>query len=132
MAGAAACGPGATAPPWCSPARRCCRRSGAAAHAADQRWSSARCHLGLERQPLLSDCPALWALGNTPFEREAAYRQLLDEGLPTDQARALGQASRQGWAVGDADFLAELARHTDRPLAPRPRGRPRRRPAAKA
>ena len=101
-------------------------RNGHAQQPAEQRWCSARAHLGLERQPLLSDCPAWWALGNTPFEREAAYRHLLEEGLSVERAKALGQASRKGWALGDAAFLAEMARLTPRPLGPRPRGRPRR------
>jgi putative transposase len=70
--------------------------------------------------------PELWALGNTPFEREAAYRRLLQSGVSTDRANQLRQAARGGWAVGDAAFAAQVAQATDRPSTPRPRGRPAR------
>ncbi len=89
-------------------------------------WSSAPHHLGRLRDPLLTPVDAYWQLGNTPFEREAAYRRLLDDGLPAARLHTLADAARHGWPVGDAAFLAALAQRTDRPLARRPRGRPRR------
>ena len=97
----------------------------AAQTAQDHRWSSARHHLGLWRDPLVTDGAAWWALGNTPFEREAAYRQCLDEGLAPGRAAQLADAARKGWALGDAAFLAGLQQQTDRPVQARPRGRPR-------
>lgn len=100
------------------------QRSGLVASPGDYRWCSTRHHLGLWRDPLISESSAWWALGNTPFEREAAYRQRLEEGLGRERAAALADACRKGWALGDAGFLAELAQQTDRPLQPRPRGRP--------
>lgn len=72
----------------------------------------------------VGDPPEYWALGNTPFEREAAYRRCLADGLAPDRAAALAAAVHKGWAVGDAAFLAALAQQTDRPVQPRPRGRP--------
>jgi putative transposase len=99
-------------------------RAGQAASAAAARHSSAPHHLGLRRDPLLTAAAAYWQLGNTPFEREAAYRRLLDDGLAGPRARALGEASRKGWAWGDASFLAELGQQLARPLRPRLRGRP--------
>ena len=99
-------------------------RTEQASAAADHVWSSARHHLGLLRDPLVSTGGAWWPLGNTPFEREAAYRRLLDEGLPASRASALAEAGRKGWVLGDAGFLAQLAGLTDRPLRARPRGRP--------
>ena len=99
-------------------------RSSGALLAADCPWSSARHHLGLVRDPLINESSAWWPLGNTPFEREAAYRRLLDEGLGANRAAALADAARKGWAVGDAAFIDVLAGQTDRPLQARPRGRP--------
>jgi putative transposase len=99
-------------------------RSGQVLTASDHRWSSARHHLGLLRDPLITECSAWWALGNTPFEREAAFRQRLAEGLPAARVAALADAGRKGWAVGDAAFLASLAQQLARPVQPRPRGRP--------
>ena len=72
----------------------------------------------------LSNPPELWALGNTPFEREAAYRQLLTGGVSTDRAAQLRQAALGGWAVGNAAFAAQVAQAAARPSRPRPRGRP--------
>lgn len=99
---------------------------GLAAGTGQQPWCSLGHHLGERRDALITDCSAWWALGNTPFEREAAFRRRLDDGLPPERLAALASALRQGWAVGDAAFLAALAQQADRPVAPRPRGRPRR------
>jgi putative transposase len=82
-------------------------------------------HLGRGADRLLTDPPAFWTLGNTPFEREDAWRALLDGGLPAGRVAPLEQALRGGWVVGDADFAAEAAA-AGRPASPRPRGRPRR------
>lgn len=97
---------------------------GGAPSAADHAWSSARHHLGRSRDPLLSDRAEYWQLGNTPFEREQAYRQLIDDGLSARRIAELAEAVHKGWALGDAAFLSTLAELTDRPLQPRRRGRP--------
>lgn len=85
---------------------------------------------GGARLPWLVDPPEFWQLGNTPFEREAAYRTQLVQGLPTAQAQLLRDSALGGWAVGSPAFLARLAEETSRPLRPRPRGRPARAAAA--
>jgi len=99
--------------------------AGLAPAAADWRWSSARQRLGLARDARLTDPPALWALGNTPFEREAAWRRRLDAGLATAQRQAIEDAALHGWALGPPGFVAEVAQRAGRPAARRPRGRPR-------
>jgi putative transposase len=86
--------------------------------------TSAAHRTGDVRDALLTDPPEFWQLGNTPFEREAAYRTLLVQGVAPAQAAALRQAALGGWAVGSAAFLAALATQTTRPVRPRPRGRP--------
>lgn len=73
----------------------------------------------------LVDPPEIWALGNTPFEREAAWRERLQYGLPAGQAEALRNAALGGWAIGTAEFADQVAEATTRPARPRPRGRPR-------
>jgi putative transposase len=80
---------------------------------------------GARQADWLSDPPEYWALGNTPFEREAAYRGLLAHGLPEAQSQALRRAALGGWAAGSAAFAAQVAQVTARPASPRPRGRPR-------
>ena len=97
---------------------------GGAVDIPSARWSSAALHLGQSRDSLVTECAAWWALGNTPFEREAAYRHLLQNDLPPDRRAALDAALRKGWALGDAAYLAKLAQQFDRPAHPRPRGRP--------
>jgi putative transposase len=100
-------------------------RAGVAAAAADWNWSSIAHHLGRRRDPLVSDHAMFWRLGNTPFEREAAYRQRLERGLPAAEVQRFADAQLKGWALGSEAFLQMLAQLTSRPLAPRPRGRPR-------
>jgi putative transposase len=92
-------------------------------------WSSLAHHLGRGRDPLLTDPPEWWALGNTPFERQAAYAGLVEAGLPEAQAARIGSAVRRGWPLGTPAFAATLAARTGRTAAPRPRGRPRARVA---
>ena len=100
-------------------------RLGLFAAAQDHPWCSARHHGGVLRDALITECSAWWALGNTPFEREAAYRRLLADGLPAARVAALADAGRSGWPLGDAALLAALALQAARPVQPRPRGRPR-------
>jgi len=78
----------------------------------------------------LTDPPEYWHLGNTPFEREAAYRRLLDIGVDAASAALLRGAALGGWAAGSPAFQAGLALAAARPMQPRPRGRPRRAEAA--
>jgi putative transposase len=88
-------------------------------------WSSAPYHLGLRPDPLVTDAPAFWALGNTPFERQAAWRQRLTEGLSESRRRELAEAMHKGWALMPLAQKQVLESAIGRPLSPRPRGRPR-------
>ena len=100
-------------------------RGGEAAAAQEHRWSSARHHLGLAADPSVSDHALYWALGNTPFEREAAHRALLEHGLTQGRVAAIAAATAKGWALGSPTFAAALAEHTGRRVVPGRRGRPR-------
>ncbi len=77
-----------------------------------------------ERRLSLVDPPEVWTLGNTPFERESAWRRRLEDGLPSTQRQALLAAARGGWAIGSVGFQQALAEQLQRPTCPRPRGRP--------
>ena len=81
--------------------------------------------LGATRDSMLVDPPEVWPLGNTPFEREAAYGALLADGLSSAATDVLRRASMGGWAVGSAAFAAQVAESAARPARPRQRGRPR-------
>jgi putative transposase len=82
------------------------------------------------RKALLTAPAEVWALGNTPFEREAAYRQLLADELAPARVAALEAAVRSGRVFGALEFVAAMAREHQRPLAPARRGRPSRQHAA--
>jgi len=81
-------------------------------------------HLGRRQDSLISDAAPFWGLGNTPFEREASYRQLLAGGLPLPVRAALEQAVHTGWPLGSERFIAQLSGKTTRRLTPLKRGRP--------
>ncbi|OYV29602.1 MAG: hypothetical protein B7Z79_10105 [Thiomonas sp. 20-64-9] len=93
------------------------------------RWSSRAAHCGETlagaSAPVMSLPTAYWSLGNTPFEREAAYRQRLQQGHSAACEAALESALRRGTAVGDAAFLQQLEASSGRRVLPARRGRPR-------
>jgi putative transposase len=92
-------------------------------------WSSAAHHLGTRADPLISDHPAFWAFGNTPFEREAAYRQFVKQTPAADEVATILLATLNGWVLGSPEFAAAVGRQTGRRPQPAQRGRPRKGPA---
>ena len=78
--------------------------------------------------PLITPHPLYWGLGNTPFDRQYAFKQLLNEGLPEATINALEHAVNTGWALGDKNFLNQALRIGGRRVAPAARGRPRKTP----
>ena len=91
-------------------------------------WSSHRHYAGLAPQRGLQAPAVWWALGDTPFAREAAYRRRVHDGLPPAHAQRLRDAAVKGWPVGDAAFLAQLQAQTGRRTQPARPGRPRKSP----
>ncbi len=83
------------------------------------RWSSYAHHAGMHVDPLITDHSLVWALGNTPFERQLAYRRLFEADLAPALIELLRWATNRGRALGLSSGGAGLAE-------PRPRGRPRR------
>ena len=88
-------------------------------------WSSHAHHVGHRKEPWLTDHPAYWALGNTPFEREAAYQQISEAPASSAMSEKILVATRKAWALGSDEFCRRLAKLTVRRLAPTKRGRPR-------
>jgi putative transposase len=87
--------------------------------------SSAPHHLGRSVDLLIAEHPRYWLLGNTPFDREAAYRHLFLTPLSPARIRELEEASLKGWAVGEDAHIAQLAKRQARRLQPGKPGRPR-------
>ena len=104
------------------------QRAGLVGGAADYPWSSCAHHVGARPQPWLRDPVAFWALGNTPFAREAEFAQLLAQGLSMRESEALTQSVRGGWALGAPDFVAALQGKTERRVHKKSAGRPRTKP----
>lgn len=102
-------------------------RVGLVTQARDYFWSSHGHYIGLRGDRLVTPHPLYWALGNTPFAREAAYAQLVQDGVASPIQRALTESTLHGWALGDAQFLAELQKKTERRLGKGRPGRPARR-----
>lgn len=101
-------------------------RAGLVAQASDYPWSSHAHYLGQRQDKWLTPHPQIWALGNTPFAREAAYAELVQAGLDSRSQTALTDAAMQGWALGDAAFVANLQSQTGRRLSKKAPGRPAR------
>lgn len=101
-------------------------RQGLVDTAARWPWSSAREHLGLlPPGGMLQHHADYWTLGDTPFARQAAYRARLQAGTTEARSRRIDQALHGQWALGSADFVAQLATQGSRRATPSPRGRPR-------
>lgn len=102
-------------------------RAGLVAAPSEYGWSSFAHHVGERVDPLVTDHPAYWALGNTPFDRHAAYRRLIDSGLGPDELAAITATTRRGWPLGASEFIASAQNGGAISMTPRPRGRPRKR-----
>ena len=110
----------------------CCRylecvpvQTGAVGQALDHAWSSYAHHAGVRPDPLITDHALYWALGNTPFDREAAYLRLFEQGLGSSQVKTLEQAVLKGWPLGSEPFKQALELKMQRQVLPARRGRPR-------
>lgn len=101
-------------------------RAGRVGAAQDWPWSSAAHHVGQRRDPLVTDHPLYWQLGNTPFDRESAHTHALQEGISGLRSAAVMTAVARGQVLGPPDFVARMAAELDRPALPAVRGRPRR------
>ena len=99
-------------------------RAGIVARANNYKWSSHSHYAGLNVDRLVRPHQLYWELGNTPFAREAAYIELVNQGVAPDQQRALTEATLKGWALGDEDFIERMQKTTQRRLSRRRAGRP--------
>jgi putative transposase len=90
----------------------------------DYRWSSYAHHAGVRSDPVVTDHMLYWGLGNTPFQREAAYTELVQQGYGSEEGEMIGTALAKGSPVGSHAFKAELEKKTKRQILPAKRGRP--------
>ncbi len=94
------------------------------ANPLDYPWSSYAHHAGARPDSLITDHAEYWALGNTPFQREAAYIELAERALTSEELAALNAALLKGWPLGSDSFKLELQNKAKRQVLPAKRGRP--------
>lgn len=94
------------------------------AAAADTDLTSAPGRTGAAARIALVDPPEYWALGNTPFERERRYAELLAQPLDPAVCERIARCLAGGWPCGDESYLRSAEATMARPTRPRARGRP--------
>ena len=99
-------------------------RAGLVAEPGDYFWSSHAHYVGRRNDRLITPHALYWELGNTPFARDAAYAQLVRAGISSQQQKALTDSALRGWALGEADYVADLQRRTERRVVKSRAGRP--------
>ncbi len=92
--------------------------------AKDYPWSSHGHYIGQRDDKIVSPHSLFWALGNTPFAREAAYAELVRAGISPAQQAELTRSALNGWALGDESFVNDLQKRTDRRVVKGQAGRP--------
>ena len=92
-------------------------RAGLVADPRDHPWSSHHHYIGLRNDRFVTPHPLYWALGNTPFAREAAYAELVRAGVSRHDEALLTDSALQGWAAGDPAFVERLQGETSRRVA---------------
>jgi putative transposase len=99
-------------------------RGGLVTQARDYPWSSHEHYRGQRIDRLITPHALVWELGNTPFAREAAYAELVQNGISEVQQAALTDSALGGWALGEPNFRVELQKRTERRVTKSNPGRP--------
>jgi putative transposase len=99
-------------------------RAGLVADAASYPWSSHGHYVGLRIDRLVTPHPLFWAMGNTPFAREAAYAERVAAGISTIEEQDLTRSVLGGWALGNDEFVVNLQKQTARRVKKNLPGRP--------
>jgi len=103
-------------------------RAGLAGRPDDYAWSSFAHHVGQKSDGAVTDHALYWALGNTPFQREAAYTELSAYGLGSSEIKTIEAAVLKGWPLGSDKFKTDLEHKAKRQVLPAKRGRPFKKP----
>jgi len=90
-------------------------RAGMVSDPADYTWSSYRAHAFAKPVGLWSPHPEYRALGNTPFQRGAAYREFFQAQLADKLNDDIRAAVNQGLVLGTDRFRAEVEQLTGQP-----------------
>lgn len=93
--------------------------------AENYRWSSARHHLGIQPDGLVTSHPCYIALGSEREKRVETYRAMLDEKMSDDDRALIRSHMQQERALGNLKFQLMVEKTLNRPARVRPIGRPR-------
>jgi putative transposase len=100
-------------------------RAGMVRHPGDYPWSSYRCNASGVNNPLVTPHDCWLALGVNDFEREATYRELVNERIPRTDLEHIRKSLNSGIPTGNNRFRRQI----EEALAIKPgtgrRGRPR-------
>ncbi len=99
-------------------------RAGMVREAREYLWSSHGHYIGQREYKIVSPHSLFWALGNTPFAREAAYAELVRAGITSAQQADLTRSALNGWALGEESFVRDLQKRTARRVVKGQAGRP--------
>lgn len=92
---------------------------------ADYRWSSVHASLAAAADAMVTPHPVYLALGPDPVQRGAAYGEWLRQCIDENDLLSIRAHIQQERALGNPRFQAMVEQTLNRPVALRPRGRPR-------
>lgn len=99
-------------------------RAGLVSHPGDYTWSSHLHYAAGRPDGLITVHPSFLSLGNTPAERQEAFRALFLEELDQKTLAEIRAAVNAGCALGSESFLSTMETTLGRPLRPPRLGRP--------
>lgn len=94
--------------------------------AQDYPWSSVHSNLGIEPDLLITPHPVFAAFAAPGASSTSSYRTWLQDGIDADDLAAIRAHLQQERALGSERFQRMIGETLNRPVAVRPRGRPRR------
>jgi putative transposase len=100
-------------------------RAAIVATAEDYRWSSARANLAIATDACLTPHPVYLTWGLDAKARALRYGEWLRSGISDSELASIRSHVRQERALGSLRFQAFVEQALNRPVAVRPRGRPR-------
>ena len=94
-------------------------------HPGEYSWSSYACNAQGKTQALIVPHPIYQSLGDTPHQRQYAYRELFCTDIATDQLHDIRDALNQELVLGRDDFKEKIERMTRRQTRRGRDGRPK-------
>jgi putative transposase len=100
-------------------------RAGLVPSPEDFFWSSYKHHVGIRLDPVVSDHSIFWDLGNTPYERETAYRAMLELPDSSQELESIRISIRRNQALISQTFSQKIHLGKEHLPSLLTRGRPR-------